>query len=337
MENNKRYKLVHGECLEKMKEIKTNSIDLILCDLPYGQTDCAWDTIIPIEPLWKEYKRILKKNGIVVLFGSEPFSSELRMGNKEWYKYDIIWYKKHPGNPLLAPVQPLRVHENISVFYNTKNIRNSYEENTVLDYLQKELEKCNLTIKEFNKLFNTTMGKHYFVKNQFYIPTEEMYKKMREKTGYFNMEYKELKKEFEKVKEKNKNKNKRAYNMQGLVPCNRISKLNENKIIKQNKDKIGKIHVKKYTNYPKSIVSFEKDYDKVHPTQKPVKLLEYLIKTYSNENDIVLDNTMGSGSTGVACMNTGRRFYGIELEEEYFEIAKRRVKEAEENREKIEK
>lgn len=328
-----RYKLINGECLEEMEKIEDHSIDMILCDLPYEVTDCSWDKKINMDKLWKQYKRIIKRKGVIVLFGIEPFSSELRMSNKNWYKYDIIWNKIHPGNPLLSKIQPLRVHENISVFYNTNSVYDEYKDNECLDYLQEELKKSNLTIDQFNKKFNTTMGKHYFSKHQFYLPTEKKYNEMREKTGNFNRNYEELKEKYTEMKEKQGTK--RTYNLIGLKPCTtkRERVISNNRILKE-QSKLGKVHIQKYTNYPKSIITFEKDFNKYHPTQKPVKLLEYLIRTYSNENETILDNTMGSGSTGVSCMNINRKFIGIELDKEYFEISKRRIEEARENLEK---
>lgn len=323
-----KYKLIHGECLEEMKKLKDKSIDLILCDLPYQMTDCEWDKKIDIELLCKEYKRLIKPTGIIILFGVEPFSSELRMSNKKWYKYDIIWNKVKCGNPLISTVQPLRIHENISVFYNTDKDYSIYnrEDNECYKYLKSEFDKMNMTIKEFNKKYKTSMRKHYFSLNQFCIPNEEMYKKMQE-SGYFQMEYKELRvilDDFKKKYAKN-----RTYNMQGLKPFSRKKTLKRNQIVSNEKN-VGKVYIQKYTNYPQSIITFEKDYDKIHPTQKPVKLLEYLIKTYSNKGEIVLDNTMGSGSTGVAAINTNRRFIGIELDDKYFKIVKQRIQEVEE-------
>lgn len=322
------YELINGECLEEMEKIKDKSIDLILCDLPYEITDCEWDKKIDIEKLWKQYKRIIKPNGIIILFGVEPFSSELRMSNKKWYKYDIIWNKIQCGNPLLSTVQPIRIHENISIFYNTSTNYLDYnrEDNECYKYLKSEFDKINITIDQFNKKFKTTMGRHYFSLNQFCFPVEKMYKKMQKETGYFQKDYDELKKMFEEFKEKYKTK--RAYNMQGLVPFNKKITIHRNEIVANKEKDIGKTYIRKYTNYPKSIITFEKDYNNFHPTQKPIKLLEYLIKTYSNENDLVLDNTMGSGSTGVACMNTNRNFIGIELNKGYFEIAKKLIEQA---------
>jgi len=229
--------LIHGDCLEKMKDIPNKSIDMILCDLPYGTTACKWDTVIPFEPLWKQYKRIIKDRGAIVLFGSEPFSSYLRMSNIKDYKYDWVWNKKLAGNGILAKVQPLKIHEIISVF-------NSGIYKPIM-----------------------TTGK------------------MRRK----------------------------AYDM------------------KNSKMEYGNIFKKESTNdqyYPLSIQEYgigNMRIGRLHPTQKPVALLEYLIKTYTLEGETVLDNTMGSGSTGVACVNTKRKFIGIEKDDKYFEIAKKRI------------
>ncbi len=231
--------LMQGDCLEIMKQIPGGSVDMILCDLPYGTTACKWDTVIPFEPLWEQYNRIIKYNGAIVLFGSEPFSTELRHSNLKMYKYDWVWNKKLAGNGILAKRQPLKIHENIMVF--------------------------NTTIYNPQK----TKGK------------------MRKKMG-----------------------------------------------LKESEITGGNSTVAEYVNdeyYPQSIQEFSianMRKGRLHPTQKPVALLEYLVKTYTNEGDIVLDNCMGSGSTGVACVNTGRNFIGMELDENYFNIAKTRIEEA---------
>ena len=230
--------LMQGDCLEKMKDIPDKSIDMILCDLPYGTTACKWDTVIPFEPLWEQYKRIIKDNGAIVLFGSEPFSSYLRMSNIKQFKYDWIWDKKLAGNGILAKKQPLKIHEIISVF----NSKTYYPQKTKGKFRKK------MGLKESQ----ITGG------NSFCNETE-------------NDEY-----------------------------------------------------------YPKSIQEFgigNLRTGRLHPTQKPVALLEYLIKTYTNENETVLDNCMGSGSTGVACKNLNRNFIGIELDPEYFKIAEKRINE----------
>lgn len=234
-------KLLHGDCLELMKDIPDGSIDMILCDLPYGTTACKWDSVIPFEPLWGQYKRIIKDNGAIVLFGSEPFSTELRHSNIKMYKYDWVWNKKLAGNGILAKRQPLKIHENIMVF-------------------------------------NTSI----------YMPQMTKGKLRKKMTGN----------------------------------------------IKESEITGGNSVVKEYCNdeyYPKSIIEVSAANmrkGRLHPTQKPVDLLEYLVKTYTNEGDVVLDNCMGSGSTGVACINTGRKFIGMELDKGYFDIACKRIAEA---------
>ena len=241
--------LMQGDCLEKMKDIPDKSIDMILCDLPYGTTACKWDTIIPFEPLWEQYKRIIKDNGAIVLFGSEPFSSALRMSNIENYKYDWKWLKSRTVGFLNAKNAPLKKNEDVIVFSNGKTANN--------------------------------------------------------------------------------NKNRMVYFPQGLREINKIKKSvsQGNETVVGNRPSRNKDYVAKYEGYPNNILEFKNENKQVHPTQKPVALLEYLIKTYTLEWETVLDNCMGSGSTGVACKNLNRNFIGIELDEEYFEIAKERIKE----------
>ena len=232
--------LMQGDCLELMDSIPSKSIDLILCDLPYGTTACKWDVVIPFEELWKQYNRIIKDRGAVVLFGAEPFSSTLRMSNIKNYKYDWVWDKKKAGNIMLCKYQPMKITENVMIF-----------------------------------------NKHN------YYPIMELRDKVKKSKCYGIGE-----------------------TMGGLLKDNSL---------------------KTYTHrYPKNILSFSNanQKGKVHPTQKPTDLLEYLIKTYTNENDLVLDFTMGSGSTGVACANTNRKFIGIELDNNYFNIASKRIEEA---------
>jgi DNA modification methylase len=234
-----KHELILGDCLEELKKISDKSVDIVLTDPPYGTTDCKWDSIIPFEPMWQELKRIIKDNGCIALFGTEPFSSYLRTSNIDWFKYDWIWNKKNIGNPLIAKYQPLRQHELISIFYN---------------------KRCN----------------YYPIKTDLHI--ERNWKQYEKSDNVFNGNAK--------------------------------------------KGNIGKTKGK----YPKSIIEFSNsNRKKLHPTQKPVDLLEYLIKTYTNENDTVLDFTMGSGSTGVAAKNLKRKFIGIEKDQNYFNIAKDRI------------
>lgn len=244
------YKLYQGDCLEVMKNIEDKSIDCIICDLPYGVTSKnKWDTIIPYEPLWKEYKRIIKDNGPIILFGQDKFTAKTMLSNEKMHRYNLIWNKVLTSGFLNAGRMPLREHEDIMIFY-------------------KKLPTYNPQFTEGKPLHG--MGE-----------------------------------KFKKVKNNNNNYN-------DFNSCNNPSANREGDTKK----------------YPKSILTFPRPASSkmLHPTEKPVELLEYLIKTYSNENDVILDNCMGSGSTGVAVLNTNRRFIGIELDEKYFNIAKERLK-----------
>ena len=228
-----------------MDDIPDKSIDMVLCDLPYGTTKCKWDIVIPFEPLWEQYNRIIKCNGAILLFCTEPFGSKLRLSNLKNYKYDWVWDKKIPSGMCNAKIQPMRRTENISVFIKGKS------------FYYPQMTKRDKPIKSGGMRCSPsggTIGKH-------------------------------------------------------MKPLKRT-----------------------YTEkYPTTILTFDKiRKNSLHPTQKPVALLEYLIKTYTNEEEVVLDNCMGSGSTGVACVNTNRNFIGIESDNAYFEIAKQRIKEAQE-------
>ena len=237
-------KLYNGDCLEMMNKIDNNSIDFILCDLPYGMTSCEWDKIIPFEKMWESIERIRKSNCPVILFSSQPFTTKLINSNLNNYSYELIWKKNVPTGMASAKYRPMKYHETLQCFYMT----------------------------------NTT-----------YNPI------MKNRVG----------------------KGKACYNYEHY--CGNNNHINMNKL------------KKKYDpNYvqPSTILEFNvvpNRNGKLHPTQKPVELLEYLIKTYSNENDLVLDFTMGVGSTGIACINTKRDFIGIELDEKYYNIAKERI------------
>ena len=244
--------LFHGDCLEIMKNIEDESIDMILCDLPYGTSACKWDSVIPFEPLWEQYSRIIKPFGAIVLFGSEPFSSALRLSNLDMYKYDWKWEKPNGANFLNFKYQPAKVHEDIMVFGKSAT---SYSKNG-------------------NMIYNPQMTEG--------TPYNQKSGQQRQDNGH-------------------------VLGSTVRSPIKQVYTENNG------------------TRYPRSIQRFPLDKDKLHPTQKPVALLEYLIKTYTNEGNIVLDNCMGSGSTGVACINTNRRFIGIELDENYFNIAKERI------------
>ena len=245
--------LYHGDCLEIMDKLIEQGIkvDVVITDPPYGTTACKWDTVIPLEEMWERLNKLIKPNGAIVLFGSEPFSSQLRCSNLKNYKYDWVWNKKLAGNGILAKKQPLKIHENVIVF-----------------------------------------------NSKIYIP--QMTKgKLRKK----------------------------------LTNNPKISEINGGDGVKRATETFNDQY------YPTSIQEFSMANlrrGRLHPTQKPVELLEYLIKTYTNEGEIVLDFTMGSGSTGVACVNTNRKFIGIELDDKYFDVAKERIEEARNNIKEIE-
>jgi site-specific DNA-methyltransferase (adenine-specific) len=231
-----------------MKTLPDKSVDMVLTDPPYGTTACRWDVIIPFEPMWEQLKRITKDNGAICLFGSEPFSSALRMSNIKIFRYDWIWYKNTCSGVSLSKYQPMRSHEIISVFY--------------------------LQRPTFNKL-----------------PTKSRIENIETREG--------------KIRKRNNN-----------VKVDFIQ-------MKKSIDNIFSSNVN-----PRSVLEFNSTNNangKYHPTQKPVALLEYLIKTYTIENETVLDFTMGSGSTGVACNNLNRKFIGIERDDKYFEIAQGRI------------
>ena len=237
--------LLQGDCLELMKDIPAGSVDMVLCDLPYGTTRNQWDNVIPFEPLWKQYHRVCKPNAAIVLFSQMLFSAQAVMSNPHEFRYEIIWMKSQGTGHLNANRMPLKIHENILVFYGALPTYNPQKATGYAPYKKSGLHG------------STNYGKQ---------------------------------------------RNCESVNTDG-------------------------------TRFPVDVVSFKgcnSSKDKpIHPTQKPVSLLEYLIYTYSNERETILDNCMGSGSTGVACVNTDRDFIGIERDPGYFESAKRRIKETE--------
>ena len=235
-----------GDCLDIMKDIQDNSIDCVICDLPYGTTEAYWDSIIPLDKLWEQYLRITKETAPILLFGAEPFSTVLRMSMLDLFRYDLIWVKNKATNYLEAKNRPMRRHEKISVF--------------------------------------------------------------------------------SKSKFSNGCKTKMTYNPQGLIRCDIKGRNSDNLIYGKRKCRASNTYYKQeFTNYPSDVLYFNSDTNNLHPTAKPVDLLRYLVLTYSNQNDIILDNTMGSGTTCVAAIKEKRRYIGIEKDEKYFRIANKRI------------
>lgn len=316
--------VLQGDCLELMKDIPDKSIDMILCDLPYGTTACKWDTIIPFELLWEQYKRIIKDNGAIVLTASQPFTSALVMSNPTWFRYEMIWSKNRGTGLFNAKKIPMKSHENILVFYLDKaEISGRSKEFLELrDYFNNELKESGLTSSQIKLLLGNDMGGHYFTKGvQWTLPTLSNYKKLQT-TGFFKLEWNELKDRFDQISKNNLN----TYNPQMTVGKPYTAKQGKqsssfgldtgNVIVTENKGE----------RYPLTVHNFNSENGRnVHPTQKPVALFEYLIKTYTNEGDLVLDNCAGSGTTGVACKNTGRNYILMEKEQEYIDIINKRL------------
>lgn len=242
-----KYIIKNGDCIEWMRKINQNTIDMILTDPPYGTTACKWDIVIPFDPMWKEIWRVLKPNGACVLFSALSFTGLLISSELERYKYSLVWKKSRVGNFAQAPYRFLSEHEDITVYS-----RGGCSKNAGI---------------------------------------------------------------------------RMTYNPQGLVGCNKIMNSTAIRAHRSSRKK-QESYVQTHTGYPKSILEFPSEKAEFHPTQKPVALLEYLIKTYTNEDEYVLDFTMGSGSTGVAAINTNRKFVGIEKDEKYFNIAKQRIEKA---------
>jgi len=306
--------LVHADCFDVFPYIADKSVDMICCDLPYGTTACAWDVIIPFDKLWNEYKRIIKDKGVIVLFGSEPFSSLLRTSNLNWYKYDWIWEKNNAGNFQLVNYQPLKIHETISVFYNeTPNME-------FANIMIENMKRLNLKQIDVSKLeLSRTGGMTGWVTNKMngsQLPTEQQWSKI---CGLFGIEN-----QYDKILSTVK---KITYNLE----------LDDTELILSNKGKAGTLghlsseskrdnYIQTKTGYPKSILKYDRE-NGLHPTQKPLELIEYLVKTYTNENDMVLDNCMGSGTTNLACIKLNRKSIGIEKEKQYYDVAVRRASE----------
>ena len=303
--------LMKGDCLELMKDIPDGSVDLVLTDPPYAvswgnknrnfadlsqkEDSKSWDKMLPTNQMFQEITRVLRQNGKCILFSQEPYTSHLvtnQIRNLP-FSYRAIWYKNTKGNHLMAKTAMLNLFEDICVFQKRYDADIS-KQHPLRNYFAEEKAKSGLSTSDFNRLLGNKMASHYFTNGiQFLVPTEIDYKKLQA-TGFFQKPYEEV----DEIARKHKESQKSVFNLW------RGGKSKSN------------------------VLEYAKDNDGYHPTQKPVKLLEDLIQTYSNEGNTVLDFTMGSGSTGVACINTNRNFIGIELDKGYFNIAKQRIEEA---------
>lgn len=238
-----------GDCLERMAEIADGSVDLVLCDPPYGTTACSWDAVIPFEPMWRAIRRVLKPRGAAVFTASQPFTSALVMSNTDWFKYCLVWQKTRATGHVHAKNKPMKKHEDVLVFSPGTTVHASQSQTRMTYNPQGLVRKETPTIRKAGGASNSVMS---------------------------------------------------------VRPSHRDV-------------------LQEFTGFPDTIVEVASEGATVHPTQKPVALMEYLIRTYTNDGETVLDFTMGSGTTGVACANTGRHFIGIERDPDYFQIAKDRI------------
>ena len=329
------YELKQGDCLELMKEIPSDSIDFVLCDLPYGCTDCAWDKPLPLDVLWGEYQRIVKPTGTSALFCIQPFTTQLISTNYRNFRFMWYWRKNNITGGPFAKVQPMRCVEEIAVFAPASSYNNAGKHLKLREYFFEELKKSGLKRNDVNRILGSTMSSHYFTRgNQYAIPTEEAYAKLQAVApGCFTRPFREITEEYGlEVHTGEKTPCRYTYNPQGLRPATRARAraYGNRSVYKQMKQSAPQ----EFEGYPNHLLFFDQEVHngsqhttgtRLHPTQKPVALLEYLIRTHTNAGDMVLDNTMGSGSTGVACIHTDRNFIGFELNETYFEIAKKRI------------
>ena len=323
--------LHQGDCMEIMREIPAGSVDLVLCDLPYGTTECKWDHVLPADQLWKEYRRILKTNGVAALFCAEPFTTALISSNRSAFRYCWYWVKNMATGFAFARYQPLRKVEEIAVFVcNVPGKDNTGQHKALREYMHTELQRSGMTRAEINKLLGNYMASHYFTMgSQFSIPPREQWEKLQAATGCFARPWEEVREEYKKDLGGHGG-GPATYNPQGLQPIANPKTRPEGQHRPDSiygSNNLRQEYTPTYTNWPQNVLHFRTERG-LHPTQKPVPILEYLVKTYTDPGETVLDNCMGSGSTGVACVNTGRQFIGIEKDPHYFAIARERIDQA---------
>ncbi len=318
-------KLYNDNCFNVFSKIKDKSIDLFLLDLPYGQTACEWDSVIDLNQMWQEIKRTIKNNGQIIFFCTSKFGYKLINSNPSWFRYELIWIKSNSVGYLSVNKAPLRKHEMIYIFSNINDDLKIERNLELRSYAQKVKDYINKPQKEIDlKIGNQGIHHFFYIKSsQFGIPTKNNYNKL---TKIYNLDKMKDYINYEDLKNKFDKENKKTYNPQktkGKPYKSKAHKLKTQNIYGQLEN--PSTENKTGDRYPTSIIKFNNPQKSNHPTEKPIDLLEWLIKSYSNENDLVCDFTMGSGSTGLACINTNRDFIGVELNKDYFDIAKKRI------------
>ena len=316
-------KIYNEDCLKQLPKIK-DKIDLVLADLPYGQTACGWDTPIDLKQMWIELKKICKRECIYVFLCTTKFGYKLIQSNEKWFRYDLVWEKSRKVGFLSANKMPLRKHEMVYVFSDDNHDDLDNSRNLGLRrYAEQVKNYINKPIKDIDKAIGNQGVHHFysFKSTQFELPTEKTYNiliekyKLREMSGF--REYKSLTDEWEKLET--------TYNPQkteGKPYKIKAGQIEDGHVY----DKINRSKINNDGNrHPSTILKFNNPKKSLHRTQKPTDLLDWIIKSYSNEGETVLDFTMGSGSTGISCLNTNRNFIGIEKDKEIFKIAQRRL------------
>lgn len=295
------------DAIDFMKQLDNKSVNMILCDLPYQITGNSWDIEIPIEDLWLEFNRIVKDNGNIILTSFQPFTSKLVTSNIKNFKFEIIWEKSNFTNPMLAKIQMLRIHESILIFTNADSSKEFGK------YLKKKRTEKGISLRQIGELCNERWyhrGGTFFFETGLSYPSREQYQVLKNVL--------ELDNRFDDLFKRP------IFNPQGIIELGKLTRQGERVSANYGGGERAKEYTQEFTNYPKSILKIKSE-NGLHPTQKPVELFEYLIKTFSNEGDIVLDCVVGSGTTAVACQRTNRRFICNDNNETYVKIAKERL------------
>jgi DNA modification methylase len=319
-----------GDCLELLPSIPSKSVDMILCDLPYGTTACSWDSIIPLNRLWREYERVIKDNGNIVLTAQGVFCAELICYRKTWFNHDYVWIKNQHSNFALVGIQPLRIFENVLVFRPPRkdDIERAFNKE-LRAYFKQVNDFIGLTAEKIAKIIGHMGYHHSYGVNgsQFALCTKETYDqliecfKIDQMDGYLTFET------LQSMKEKQFNAP-YTFNFDDRIKSTKHAKNNDLKRkqygeeTKPRKDK--EYTSKEYENYPRNTLYFDCERGQ-HPTQKPVALFEYLIRTYSNEGEVILDNCSGSGTTAIACLNSNRQYICMEKDETYYKRSLERI------------